>query len=273
MATTQVQRRRGTTADYNIGSENGFKGAEGEFTYDETLKTIRVHDGETVGGFPLVKAPTTPITPSQGDDPILVKIKYDFQGLILETGSVVWDDLSSILSGHIVSPNAAITPGTGCKITYDAKGLVTGSSSLSVSDLPSIPFAKIVENTTDPIPRTLPTVLNTKMDLIPNSVISDAEGTISLVPGGVYNIKNLQDAIILAPQTPTNTALLNQIMVQIQTVATDSVGFSGVSYNFGVGTGGISEALAEGGVFNLYFEYDNNVSSWVVGIIKKTLRS
>jgi len=267
---TQVQRRRGTSADYTTYS---FAGAKGEFTYDETLKTIRVHDGETVGGFPLVKAPATPITPSQGDDPIFVKIKYDSQGLILSTTVVSWSDLSSLVSGHVVESNAAITPGTACKVTYDAKGLITGSSSLTVSDLPSIPFAKIIENTTDPTPRNLATVLGTKMDLIPNTVISDATGTIALVPGNVYNIKNLQGSIILAPQTPSSTTLLNQIMVQIQTVATDDVGFSGVNYNFGVGTGGISEALAEGGVFNLYFEYDNNVSSWVVGIIKKTLRS
>lgn len=270
---TQVQRRRGTTAQYNIGDPNGFKGAEGEFTYDETLKTIRVHDGQTVGGFPLVKAPTSAITPSQGDDPVFVKIKYDSQGLILSASAVTWEDLSSLVAGHLVASNAAITPGTACKVTYDAKGLITGASSLTVADLPLIPFAKIIENASDPEPRTMQQVLDTKMNLIPNTIISGAQGTVSLVPGGVYNIKNLQGAIVLAPQTPTSTTLLNQIMVQIQTVATDSVGFSGVSYNFGVGTGGISEALAEGGVFNLYFEYDNNVSSWVVGIIKKTLRS
>lgn len=268
MATTQVQRRRGTTAQ-----NAAFTGAEGEFTYDSELKTIRVHDGSTQGGFPLVKAPTVAITPSQGDDPILVKIKYDAQGLITGVSSVVWNDLSSVLTGHVVFSNAVITPGTACKVTFDAKGLITGTSSLTVSDLPTIPFAKIVENTTDPTPRTMQEVLNTKMDLIPNTTISDAQGTISLVSGGVYNIKSLEGAIVLAPQTPTSTTILNQIMVQIQTAASDNVSFSGVSYNFGVGTGGISEALAEGGVFNLYFEYDNNVSSWVVGIIKKTLRT
>lgn len=48
--TTQVQFRRGTTAE-NLA----FTGALGEFTYDTDLKTIRVHDGSTAGGFPLAR--------------------------------------------------------------------------------------------------------------------------------------------------------------------------------------------------------------------------
>ena len=41
----QVQFRRGTTSDHSA-----FTGAVGEITVDTTLKTIRVHDGSTVGG-------------------------------------------------------------------------------------------------------------------------------------------------------------------------------------------------------------------------------
>lgn len=46
----QVQLRRGSTADHE-----GFTGAEGEATYDSDLKTLRAHDGETAGGFPLAR--------------------------------------------------------------------------------------------------------------------------------------------------------------------------------------------------------------------------
>ena len=46
----QLRLRRGTTEDYET-----FKGALGEITYDEDNKTIRVHDGTTIGGFPLTK--------------------------------------------------------------------------------------------------------------------------------------------------------------------------------------------------------------------------
>lgn len=49
--TRQVKRRRGSTADHST-----FTGAEAEFTYDSDLKTIRVHDGVQVGGFPLGRA-------------------------------------------------------------------------------------------------------------------------------------------------------------------------------------------------------------------------
>lgn len=47
---TQIQRRRGTTADHST-----FTGAGGELTIDTTKNTVVVHDGATAGGFPLAK--------------------------------------------------------------------------------------------------------------------------------------------------------------------------------------------------------------------------
>ncbi len=49
----QIQIRRGTAAEH----EN-FTGAVGEITMDTTTNTIRVHDGETVGGTPLARQAT-----------------------------------------------------------------------------------------------------------------------------------------------------------------------------------------------------------------------
>lgn len=43
----RVQFRRGTTTEHAT-----FVGAVGEITVDTTLKTVRVHDGVTPGGFP-----------------------------------------------------------------------------------------------------------------------------------------------------------------------------------------------------------------------------
>lgn len=43
---TQVKRRRGTTAQ-----NDAFTGAEGEIVVDTEKHTLRVHDGETQGGF------------------------------------------------------------------------------------------------------------------------------------------------------------------------------------------------------------------------------
>jgi hypothetical protein len=48
---TQIRWRRGTTAQHST-----FTGAEGEITVDTSKKVAVVHDGATVGGFPLVKA-------------------------------------------------------------------------------------------------------------------------------------------------------------------------------------------------------------------------
>lgn len=45
---TQVQRRRGTTAQ-----NAGFTGAEGEVTFDTQLKRLLTHDGAILGGFPV----------------------------------------------------------------------------------------------------------------------------------------------------------------------------------------------------------------------------
>lgn len=48
--TTALQLRRGTTAQHST-----FTGLNGEVTADTTLKTLRVHDGATAGGFPLAR--------------------------------------------------------------------------------------------------------------------------------------------------------------------------------------------------------------------------
>lgn len=45
MSATQLQIRRGTTAQ-----NNSFIGAMGEITFDTTTKSLRLHDGVTVGG-------------------------------------------------------------------------------------------------------------------------------------------------------------------------------------------------------------------------------
>jgi hypothetical protein len=51
---TQLQFRRGTTAQ-----NNAFTGAAGEISIDTTIKTARVHDGSTAGGFELTQNTAT----------------------------------------------------------------------------------------------------------------------------------------------------------------------------------------------------------------------
>ncbi len=54
---TEIKLRRGTTAQHttNKGDGSPFTGAEGEVTYDQELKTLRVHDNSTAGGIVLAK--------------------------------------------------------------------------------------------------------------------------------------------------------------------------------------------------------------------------
>lgn len=47
----QIQIRRGTTLE-----NDNFTGAVGEITMDTDAKTLRVHDGETIGGIALARA-------------------------------------------------------------------------------------------------------------------------------------------------------------------------------------------------------------------------
>jgi len=52
---TQVQQRRGTTAQHNV-----FTGANGELTVDTSKDTLVIHDGTTQGGFPLARESDIP---------------------------------------------------------------------------------------------------------------------------------------------------------------------------------------------------------------------
>lgn len=51
----QIQIRRGTATEHEK-----FTGAIGEITVDTTNKTLRVHDGETIGGTPLARRDEVP---------------------------------------------------------------------------------------------------------------------------------------------------------------------------------------------------------------------
>lgn len=103
----QLQIRGGTTAQHST-----FTGALREITVDTDKDTLVVHDGSTVGGFPLAR-----------------------------------ESVVNALLGTKVNKNADIVSGTATKVTYDSKGLVTGSTTLSASDIPSLDASKITTGT------------------------------------------------------------------------------------------------------------------------------
>ena len=77
----QLQLRKGTATEHNT-----FTGALGEVTVDTTNKTLRVHDGVTAGGTPLINA-SAAVTPKNVADMIssniVVKSGTIFDGLTI----------------------------------------------------------------------------------------------------------------------------------------------------------------------------------------------
>jgi hypothetical protein len=104
---TQVQLRRGTTSQHNT-----FTGAVGEITVDTTLKTIRVHDGVTAGGVPLLSSGSSSTAqdlaggaagsiPIQDDEGSTTFIEIGANGTILSSdgSTATWTSLGGITAG------------------------------------------------------------------------------------------------------------------------------------------------------------------------------
>ncbi len=66
----QIQLRQGTTTEHNT-----FTGAVGEVTVDTTNKTLRVHDGSTVGGTRLAKVSEVPSLVPQATEAVVGQAK------------------------------------------------------------------------------------------------------------------------------------------------------------------------------------------------------
>ena len=249
---TQVKRRRGTAQQFE---DSHFVGAEGEFTYDETNKTVRVHDGVTEGGFLLLKKPSADAPYS---NTFKCKIKYNAQGLVIDGADLTTSDIpdlsetyATVVSlGSKVTKNADITPGTKCKITYDAKGLVTGGDDLSASDIPDLsatysPVITVVS----------PTVSSNTYSLQANKVNS-----IELSAGASFSL-------------PASSALdltrLNQILVHLRLDSANiSVSLGTTNY-----IGGAAPDLSQKGDYNVYYEWDGHLNAWCVGAVLKHLIS
>ena len=106
--TTQIQYRRGTTAQ-----NNSFTGALGEITVDTTLKTLRVHDGATQGGFATAGETTTQtLTNKTLSSPAL-------SGTM--TGTAVIN-----LTGNITATNFLGTVATASQPSITSLGTLTG---------------------------------------------------------------------------------------------------------------------------------------------------
>lgn len=108
MAGTQVQRRRGTTAEHAT-----FTGAVGELTVDLNKKTVVVHDGVTPGGNPL---PT--------------KTAPQFVGGMTVVGGLTVDGDVAVSGGMTVDESPVLTDATFPVSTRVLQDSPTGAASM-----------------------------------------------------------------------------------------------------------------------------------------------
>lgn len=97
----QLQLRRGTSSQNDT-----FVGASGEVTVDTTNNTLRVHDGETVGGAPLVN-----------------------ESRILEILSIIYPVGSIYIGTQSTCPMATVISGSIWELVSSGKALWTGDGS------------------------------------------------------------------------------------------------------------------------------------------------
>jgi len=107
----QIIHRIGTTAEHN-----NFVGGEGEWTHDVDLTTIRVHDGSTVGGFPLAKADGSNV----GDFTVNGDLTVLGTTTTIESTEVTIEDKNITLANGSVDSSAA----DGAGFTIDGADVV-----------------------------------------------------------------------------------------------------------------------------------------------------
>lgn len=116
---TQVQFRRGTTGETAI-----FTGAAGEVTVDTSKNTCVVHDGSTVGGFPLLRQDgvNSALSPGSISSPALKFANSSNTGIYSPTPGTI-----SLVNNGIVS------------LTMDSTGSVTIPNNLTVTGTVNAP--------------------------------------------------------------------------------------------------------------------------------------
>lgn len=111
----QIQIRRGTAAEHN-----NFTGAIGEITMDTTKKTLRVHDGEKVGGNEIMSLNkfNSNMTNCLTEIPQDIKLELSSGVLTLKSGSKIYIP-SGVSSGDKIFNNITLST----DITVDAQSI------------------------------------------------------------------------------------------------------------------------------------------------------
>jgi len=102
MAGTQVQLRRGTTAEHAT-----FTGAEGEVTVDTTKDTLVAHDGTTAGGIPIAREDLTNVATIPATKGGTGLTSSGTSGNVLTSNGTTWT--SAAPSGSVVTKEVTST--------------------------------------------------------------------------------------------------------------------------------------------------------------------
>ena len=103
------------------------------------------------------------------------------------------------------------------------------------------------------------TISSFQFPIIP---ITQSSGNVSVDTNTIYQMTISDSAVFVLP-TDVNTGVFNQIKVMAQIVGTPTIDW-GTSYFFNKTTPEIEE-----GYYDVYFDYDNLLNTWVCGVISK----
>lgn len=136
---TQVQRRKGTTAQHA-----SFTGASAELTVDTTKNTVVVHDGATAGGIPLAKetGSALSVTSLTSSGAAVIETTDNTNAALritqLGTGNalLIEDSASPDSSPVVVTNNGTLVVGNTARVS--STSLIEAHSSANVSGTPAI---------------------------------------------------------------------------------------------------------------------------------------
>ena len=127
----RIQLRRGTAVE-----NDNFTGVVGEVTVDTTNKTLRVHDGATIGGTPLAKANQLPEAATVAKAGLIqIATQAEVNAGSSSTKAVVPNNLLGGMKTHLNA--AGIAPIYACRawVNFDGTGAVSIRSSGNVSSI------------------------------------------------------------------------------------------------------------------------------------------
>lgn len=262
MATTQVQRRRGTDAE-----NNSFTGAVGELTIDTTNNTIRVHDGTTVGGH-VIPVMNSSDGVQAGTYPKVTVNKY---GVVTAGSALSSSDISGI-SGinnvFVQKVSTTATPGIAYKkVVVNSNGLVVSASCgpdepLAVNDIPSLPQSKITN---------LSAALDDKSPQLKVYTKTVSSQGVTLTNNAV-NVVTMNNSLSITLPSDIDKTVMNQIVVYLNVTAAGHQLALGASWFFGGAVPFPDLTSIPVGRYNLYYEFDPSIGTngaWVVGALKK----